>query len=128
MAILRIEKFFTSGNQAVYVLRTPVLNPGIAKLLEALPRGREHDFSGVDFYNAVRGHLDEKGLAYGQQGELPVTAVMRLNDPNSVSGLDKLLKEAQNYAAIEQRAHSKADDEKLDEFRRNLARLASKYK
>lgn len=127
MAITRIEKFFSSGNYAVYVFRTPARNPDAVKLLAALPKGREQDFSGVDFYNAVRGYLDEKGLPYGQQGELPVIAAMRLNDSNAISGLDKLLKDAQDYAVIDRRTHSKADDEKLDEFRENLVQWASRY-
>lgn len=132
MAISRIEKFFASGNRAVYVLRTPVQNRDAVKLLAVLTAGRgqkpgEQDFSGVDFYNAVRGYMDEKGLPYGQQGELPATAVMRLNDPYAIRGLDKLLKDAQDYSAIEKRAHSKSDDEQLEGFRRSLIGWASRY-
>ncbi len=127
MPIRRIEKFFKSGNRAVYVFRTPAQNQGAVKLLDVLPRGTEQDFSGVDFYHAVRGHLDEKALPYGQQGELPLTAVMRLDNPDAINGLDKFLQEAQNYVVIEQRAHSKADDEKLDGFRESLVQWASKY-
>ena len=132
MAVLRIEKIFASGNQAVYVLRTPAQNQEAVKLLAVLTAGRkqkpeDQNFDGVNFYNAVRGYLDEKGLPYGQQGELPATAVMRLNDSNAIQGLDKLLEEAQNYAAIERRIHSKSDDEKLEEFRGNLINWASRY-